>query len=69
MFAVALDKKSRDASLPNTQRYVALIVSMPAFAGVYGQVIFCKDANFKPASLEVKQQAEKPQGKPEEKKE
>lgn len=49
-FAMAVDKKSRDANLPNVTRYVSLVLSMPAFAAVYGPVTFCKDASFVPMS-------------------
>lgn len=45
-FSIAVDKKSRDANMPNLVRYVSLVAQMPAFASVYGQVSFCKDASF-----------------------
>jgi hypothetical protein len=49
-----VDKKTRDANLPNLSRYVTLVSQMPAFASVYGQVIFCKDASFVPVEAASK---------------
>lgn len=48
-FTMAIEKKTRESTLPNLTRYVALILQMPVFHSVYGQVEFCKDASFKAA--------------------
>jgi len=48
-FHLSVDKKTREAHLPNLTRYLTLILSMPAFTSTYGEVVFCKDANFTPA--------------------
>jgi len=47
-FNCAVDKKTRDNTLPNVQRFVNLIMQMPTFVQIYGQVTFCKDASFVP---------------------
>jgi glutathione S-transferase len=43
-FELVFDKKVRKASLPHVSRYTQLLLQMPAFVSVFGQVMFCKDA-------------------------
>ena len=45
-FTLAVDKKTREANLPNLTRYVSLIMTMPVFSSTFGVLNMCKDASF-----------------------
>lgn len=57
-FTLAVDKKTRDSSLPNLNRYTTIVSGMPVFVSTLGEAVFCKDAQFKPAAPVAPKKAE-----------
>ena len=43
-FELVFDKKTRKSTLPNLARYAQILLAMPPFLAVFGEVVFCKDA-------------------------
>ena len=43
-FELVFDKKTRKSTVPNLARYTQILLQMPPFRAVFGEVVFCKDA-------------------------